>query len=41
MHGAAGANAARAVLAARRTRRAGVAAGALAGAALARGLSRG
>ena len=41
VHGAAGANAARAVLAARRTRRAGVAAGALAGAALARGLSRG
>jgi phytoene dehydrogenase-like protein len=41
VHGAAGANAARAVLAARRSRRAGVAVGALAGAALARGLSRG
>ncbi len=40
VHGAAGANAARAVLAARRSRRAGVAVGALAGAALARGLSR-
>jgi hypothetical protein len=41
VHGAAGANAARAALAARRSRRAGVAVGALAGAALARGLSRG
>jgi phytoene dehydrogenase-like protein len=40
VHGAAGANAARAVLAAQRSRRAGVAVGALAGAALARGLSR-
>ena len=41
VHGAAGANAARAVIAARRSRRASVAAGALAGAALARGVSRG
>jgi phytoene dehydrogenase-like protein len=41
VHGAVGANAARAALAAQRTRRAGVAVGALAGAALARGLSRG
>jgi phytoene dehydrogenase-like protein len=40
VHGAAGANAARAALAAQRSRRAGVAVGALAGAALARGLSR-
>jgi phytoene dehydrogenase-like protein len=40
VHGAAGANAARAVLAARRTRRASVAAGALAGVALGRALGR-
>jgi phytoene dehydrogenase-like protein len=41
VHGAVGANAARAVIAARRSRRAAVAAGALAGAALARGVDRG
>jgi phytoene dehydrogenase-like protein len=41
VHGAAGANAARALLAAQRTRRAGIAVGALAGAAIARGFSRG
>jgi phytoene dehydrogenase-like protein len=41
VHGAAGANAARALLAAQRTRRAGIAVGALAGAAIARGVTRG
>jgi phytoene dehydrogenase-like protein len=41
VHGAAGANAARALLAAQRTRRGGIAVGALGGAALARAVSRG